>query len=137
MNPFAVEVLSDLSNEPVKASVLRILIVEDEVITAVGLIDVVSALDASSVIALRADAALALIASEAFDAAIIDMNLAEEAADAVLDALFARGTPFIITTGYGVQAIPAKYRSVPFLDKPYKPEQVEIALLRLLTPTSR
>ncbi len=130
----AVEASNVLAFEGAKPSGYRVLIVEDEMLIALALVDVVSALDASSVVASRAAKALALVASEPFDAAIVDMNLAGEPADGVLDALSARYIPFIITTGYSAQAIAEKYRSFPLLHKPYMSEEVEAALQRVLAP---
>lgn len=114
------------------SSDVRVLIVEDEMLIALGLIDMVEALGASPVSASRLAKALTLVANETFDAAIVDMNLANEPADAVLDALSACGVPFVITTGYGTEAIAEKYRGAPRLAKPYMPEHVEAALLSVL-----
>jgi len=100
---------------------------------ALALIDIVAGLGASWVAASRVAKALALIATETFDGAIIDMNLAGERADAVVDALSACDIPFIITTGYGVEGMAEKYRCLPLLPKPYMPEQVEAALLRIVS----
>jgi DNA-binding NtrC family response regulator len=113
----------------------RVLIVEDEMLIALNLIDMVTALGASSQAASRVASALTFIATQPFDAAIVDMNLAHEPADAVLDALSARAIPFFITTGYGAEGIAEKYRSLPRLTKPYMPGQVEAALLSLLAPS--
>lgn len=134
MGQFAVEASNVLAFEPARPSGYRILIVEDEMIIAFGLVDMVLALDASSAVASRAAKALALVAAEPFDAAIVDMNLAGEPADAVLDALSVRNIPFIITTGYSAQAIAPKFQGLPMLEKPYTPEQIEAALLRVLAP---
>ena len=92
--------------------------------------DVVAALGASSVVASRVAKALAVVAAEPFDAAIVN-----QPADTVLDALRARGIPVIITTGYGAGAIGEKYRCLPMLAKPYLPEQLEAALLSILAPS--
>lgn len=118
--------------ERAKLSGHRILIVEDEMLIALGLIDIVAGLGASWVAASRVAKALVLVATEPFDAAFLDMNLAGESAGAVADALSACDMPFVITTGYGVDGIPKKYRSMPRLTKPYMPEQVEAALLSVL-----
>jgi DNA-binding NtrC family response regulator len=118
--------------ERAKLSGHRILIVEDEMLITLGLIDIVAGLGASWVAASRVAKALALVATEPFDAAFLDMNLAGESGGAVADALSACDMPFVITTGYGVEGIPEKYRSLPRLSKPYMPEQVEAALLNVL-----
>lgn len=121
--------------DPGKPSGPRVLIVEDEMLIALGLIDVVEALGGSCAAGSRVANSLALVATEPFNAAIVDMNLAGEPANAVMDALSARGIPIIITTGYGVDAIAEKYRSLPRLSKPYLPAQVEEALLSVLAPS--
>jgi len=110
----------------------RVLIVEDEMLIALGLIDMVEAMGAFPVCASRLARALVLVADETFDAAIVDMNLAKEPADAVLDALSAGGIPFVITTGYGTESIAEKYRGAPRISKPYMAEHVEAALLSVL-----
>ncbi|MFM9863301.1 MAG: response regulator [Micropepsaceae bacterium] len=120
--------------EPAKQAGCRILIVEDQMLIALSLADAVLALDATPVVASRVAKAVAFAVSEPFDAAIVDMNLAGEPADAVLDALSARDIPIVITTGYGVKAITEKYRGLPLLAKPYTAEQIEAALLNLLAP---
>jgi DNA-binding NtrC family response regulator len=111
----------------------RILIVEDEMLIAFGLIDIVASFGAAWVSTARVAKALALVASEPFDAAILDMKLAGEPADAVLDALMVRDVPFIITTGYGAEGMAEKYRTLPRLPKPYSPEQIKDALLNVLS----
>lgn len=121
-----------LAFDRAKPSVARVLVVEDEMLIALGLIDMVEALGASPVAASRPAKALALLADETFDAAIVDMNLGNEPADAVLDALSARGIPIVITTGYGPEAIAEKYRGLPRLAKPYMPEHLEATLLSVL-----
>jgi DNA-binding NtrC family response regulator len=128
----SLEVSNVLAFERAKPSDVRVLIVEDEMLIALGLIDMVEALGASPVSASRLAKALALVADETFDAAIVDMNLANEPADAILDALSVCGIPFVITTGYGTEAIAEKYRGAPRLAKPYMPEHVEAALLSVL-----
>jgi DNA-binding NtrC family response regulator len=132
------ELSNVLAFERRKLSGHRILIVEDEMLIALGLIDIVSALGASWVSVSRVAKAVALIATESFDACILDMNLAGTPADDVADALSARDIPFIITTGYAVDGIAEKYRGLPRLPKPYLPEHVESALLSVLAaPNSR
>jgi DNA-binding NtrC family response regulator len=135
MDQPASETSNVLAFERAAPAGVRVLIVEDEMLIALNLIDMVEALGASSRAASRVASALTLIATQPFDAAIVDMNLCHEPADAVLDALSVRGIPFFITTGYGTEGIAEKYRGVPRLTKPYMPGQVETALLGLLAPS--
>ena len=44
--------------------------------------------------------AVALVESQDFDAALLDMNLNGRKSDAVAEALAARGVPFAFSTGY-------------------------------------
>lgn len=110
----------------------HLLIVEDEMIIALALADMVAALGCTYEMAGRVGKAVALATTQTFDAAILDMNLAGEVGYPIADALSRRDIPFVIATGYGADGIQADYRDRPLLPKPYLPEQVEAALLRVL-----
>ena len=69
--------------------------------------------------------ALALIdAEDAFDGAVLDINLGEEMVYPVADELARRGLPFVFATGYSALVVPAAYADVPRIEKP-----VEMAAL--------
>lgn len=53
------------------------------------------------------------------DIAVLDVNLGEETSEAIADALADRGIPFVFSTGYGNDAIPAQHIHVPVVRKPY------------------
>jgi CheY-like chemotaxis protein len=57
-----------------------------------------------------------------FDLAILDVNLDGQPISAVVDALVARGTPFVFATGYGERGLPEPYRGRPILKKPFQIE---------------
>src|SRR4029078_218568 len=81
---------------------LRILIVEDEAMIALLIQDVLE--EIGSVIvgpASRIPAALDLIAAEAVDLAVLDLNLAGQPVYPVAEVLADRGTPFVCITRYG------------------------------------
>lgn len=64
-------------------------------------------------------AALDLVRTEAnLDAAIIDMNLKGERADALADFLIERGVPVLLVTGYDWNALPLAYGALKRLEKP-------------------
>jgi FixJ family two-component response regulator len=71
--------------------------------------------------------------AEAFDAAVVDVNLDGEKSYPVVDALTARGVPFVFSTGYGKAGIAAKYGAFTVLQKPYAVSKLGDALSRLLT----
>jgi len=114
----------------------RVLIVEDEMLIAFTLSDMVAGLGCTSQVAGRVAQALLLATTQTFDVAVLDVNLAGESGYAVADALALRGVPFVIATGYGPEGIEAPYRHHPLLSKPYLPRQVEMALLNALRPVA-
>jgi DNA-binding response OmpR family regulator len=114
----------------------HILIVEDEMLIALCLRDIVAALGCTSIMASRVARSVALAKTEQFDAAILDLNLAGEVAYPVADVLSRRGIPYIIATGYGVESIDADYRDRPRLPKPY-PSDLVVAALRKVLDVSR
>jgi CheY-like chemotaxis protein len=110
----------------------HVLIVEDEMIVALDLSDVIERLGCTSTMAGRVGKAVALVASEKFDVAILDLNLGGEPVYPVADALRLRETPFVIASGYGAGGIEAAYRNGPLICKPYSARDVEMALLLAL-----
>jgi CRP-like cAMP-binding protein len=60
-------------------------------------------------------------ADSELDGAVLDINLRDEAAYKVADALSARAIPFLLATGYGENLIPARYRALPRCQKPFEP----------------
>ena len=78
--------------------------------------------------------ALALIDSQAFDAAMVDVNLDGTKSYVVADALAARGVPFAFSTGYSGQSLGDGYRDRPVLGKPYRVADLVEILTRLLRP---
>ena len=73
--------------------------------------------------------ALDLIAQDAPDFAILDVNLGTENSFPVARALRELGTPFVFATGHGeVAAAPAELSRAPLLTKPFKgPQLLELA----------
>ena len=78
--------------------------------------------------------ALALINVEAFDAAMVDVNLNGVKSYPVADALAARGVPFAFSTGYSGQSLDDGYQDRPILGKPYRDFELVAMLTRLLDP---
>jgi CheY-like chemotaxis protein len=110
-----------------------VLVVEDEYIVAEDLAQSLKDLGAEVVGPAGSVAdALALVASlPRLDGAILDLNLGNERAFPIADALRARRVPFVFATGYGSDSIPEAYREVPRCEKPVEPA----ALSRLLFST--
>ena len=56
------------------------------------------------------------------DGAVLDINLQDEAVHPLLDALKARGIPYVFATGDGEEVIPTQYQDVPRWTRPYQLE---------------
>ena len=108
---------------------LRVLIVEDEMLVAMNMEDMLLDLGHEVAgMASRLAPALALAKDAAFDAAILDVNLAGERSFPVADLLVERGAPFLFATGYGIQGIEERYRSCTVLQKPFRSADLKAAL---------
>jgi CheY-like chemotaxis protein len=99
----------------------RVLVVEDEAMIRMlleGMLD-----DLGHIVAAEAgsiDEALALAKQAEFDVAILDVNLNGKPITPVVEALIARGLPFVFASGYGQRGVPEPYRSSPALLKPFE-----------------
>ncbi|MDN3566786.1 hypothetical protein ACFQY5_19650 [Paeniroseomonas aquatica] len=68
------------------------------------------------------------LAALAFDAAFLDIDMADGKTFEVAALLHARGTPFAFVSGSRPEEVPAPLRHVPFVPKPYHPEDIERTL---------
>ena len=98
---------------------LRILVVEDEMMVAMVLEDMLTGFGCDVVKAARVAKAIHLIATDRIDGAILDVNVAGEPVYPVARALQTRGIPFIFSSGYGAGGLPSEYRDCPTLSKPF------------------
>jgi CheY-like chemotaxis protein len=111
----------------------RILIVEDEMMIAIMLEDMLEELGGKVAgVAGKPGQALALIGATPIDAAILDVNLDGQNSYEIAAALEARGIPFLFSTGYAALAVDDRYRGRPFLQKPFRQEELEKALSAML-----
>ena len=110
----------------------RVLIVEDEMLVAMNIEDMLLDLGHEVAgLASRLEPALALAREGAFDIAMLDVNLAGQPSFPVADVLAARGIPFLFATGYGIMGIIKQYRGRPVLQKPFRAADIRDALRRL------
>nr|WP_246233523.1 response regulator [Stenotrophomonas bentonitica] len=72
--------------------------------------------------------ALAALAYQHFDAAILDVELRDGAIFPVADQLAAQGTPYLFASAIYSQAIPKEHQDVPFVGKPFN---IDDLLLRV------
>jgi two-component system, chemotaxis family, sensor kinase Cph1 len=112
----------------------RLLIVEDSFLVIMGLEQMCEDLGWKILgPATRLDTALAMARTEEFDVAMLDVNLAGEMSWPVARALRERGIPFLFSTGYNeMSTLPPDLAGAPLLNKPYRSDDLERILRRLL-----
>ena len=74
--------------------------------------------------------ALDLARDATLDGAILDINLDGKLCFPIAAMLSQRGVPYFFVTGYSEDIVPAKYRSIPRLEKPFEEADLEQMLLR-------
>ena len=109
------------------AEAFRVLVVEDSFLLVVSLEGMFDDLGWEIIgPATRKPEALAMAASETFDAALLDVNLNGEMSWDVAALLKARGIPFVFSTGYDVANIlPRSLAGSLVIGKPFRNDEVE------------
>jgi two-component sensor histidine kinase/DNA-binding response OmpR family regulator len=104
----------------------RLLLVEDEALTAMMMSDMLTELgfDVIGPFGRVADA-MAAVGREDFQAAVLDVNLDGEMVYPVADAVMARGVPLVFVTGYGAEGIDRRFAQVPVLQKPIERQMLQ------------
>ena len=111
----------------------RVLMVEDEMVLALLLCDVFRAAGFDVVpVGRMPDAERA--AMQAFDAAVLDINIGGQLVYPVAHILRGRGVPFLFASAYGAMGLPEEFRDVRVMQKPYAPDLLVDAVTDLLRP---
>jgi two-component SAPR family response regulator len=105
----------------------RVLIVEDEIIVALFLEDILAEFgyEVAGVVS-HLDDAMARDAD--YDIAVLDVHLNGRPVFDFADTLAAQGVPFVFATGYGERGIPERHRGRPVLQKPFQPDDLKRTL---------
>ena len=116
---------------------LRVLVVEDEFLVATLIQDM---LESAGYLVLgpipRLAEALDAAGREAYDAAVLDVNLAGERVYPVAEVLSRRNVPFVFVTGYGPNSLPPEYADRPRLCKPFRIAELLGALSNIVKPAT-
>lgn len=103
----------------------RILVVEDDMMIAMLIEDVLGDHGCRIVgPASRVATAMQLIAEEALDIALLDVNLNGEDSYPVAEELARLGVPFVFATGYGAGSVRQGYAPCAVLQKPFDPDEL-------------
>lgn len=105
----------------------RVLIVEDEIVVALFLEDILAEFGYQVVgVVTQLDEAMAREVD--YDIAVLDVHINGRHVFDFADMLAARGIPFIFATGYGERGIPESHRGSPVLQKPFQPADLKRTL---------
>jgi DNA-binding response OmpR family regulator len=105
---------------------LRVLVVEDEMLIAMLLEDVLQERGCKVIGPVgRVTKAVPLANMEPLDMAILDVNVAGEEVFPVACELARRAIPFVFVSGYGADRLPKKWCDRPILQKPFRPGDLE------------
>ena len=110
----------------------RLLLVEDEPIIGFALEDMMIEAGADIRFAATLEQGLALAEANAFDGAVIDVNLHGMTSYPLARRLLENGVAVLFATGYGDRTCPDDLRGVPTLTKPYTKEAIEQAFAAMV-----
>ena len=112
----------------------RVLVVEDEMLVAMQIEDMLSDLGCTSItVAGTIETALDQIDGGKFDLATLDLNLNATRSLPVAEALGSRRIPYALATGYSAKGIEEALADCPILRKPYSFQQFKEVIRKLLS----
>jgi CheY-like chemotaxis protein len=110
----------------------RVLVVEDEMIVALFIEDLLEELGYSLAgVVSRLDEAMKRAGDGTFDLAILDVHVNGKDIFPFAEELVGHGIPFLFATGYGERAIPDHLRGHPTLQKPFRPDELAAIIGKL------
>lgn len=114
--------------------VRSVLIVEDEMIVAMMMEDLVRSLGAEDVyICPDTASALDVIATRPLDCAVLDLRVLDGTTTSVADALAEKGVPFLFSSGTELAEMEARHADRPRIAKPFMDDDFKLIVLDTLT----
>ena len=109
----------------------RVLIVEDEIIVALFLEDLMAdfGYEVAGVVSHLNEA---MAHAPDYDLALLDVHINGRPVFEFADRLAERGTPFVFATGYGARGIPDRHAGRPVVQKPFQPADLKWMLAQAL-----
>jgi light-regulated signal transduction histidine kinase (bacteriophytochrome)/CheY-like chemotaxis protein len=113
-----------------------VLILEDQLVIAVGLEQMLASAGVEDVITTSSEVETTkVLAARRPDVAVLDVNLGTGTSIAVAEALAQRNIPFLFATGYGDSVIiPSHLKHAPVVRKPYDAASILTHLQQLIRP---
>lgn len=107
----------------------RVLVVEDEVLVAMLIEDMLLDLGCEiAAVSTSLDDAVDQARTASFDFAVLDVNLNGRQSFPVADVIRGRGLPYLFATGYGAKILASSHLDVPVLQKPFGLEELRRAI---------
>lgn len=108
---------------------LRVLILEDEPLVSMNLEGIVEAAVESVVVVKASVAEGEKAIGQPFDFALLDVDLTNGATYGIARTLMDRRIPFSFVSGSPKTDLPAELRSAPFIEKPYRADEIVRAVV--------
>ena len=102
----------------------NILLVEDELELSLLMQEILSEAGYSVERAFSLSDAMASLAEEDFDGAVLDVELRDGVVFPAADILKRRGVPYVFVSAVFSAVVPAAHRAAPFVSKPYQPGEL-------------
>ena len=110
----------------------RVLIVEDQIILALHVADVLEDIGCEPIGPFSSvSAGLPVALHEPLDAALLDIYLSDQTVKPIADILRSRGIAFAFMTAFTRLHLPEAHRARPFLCKPFSDRQLKAAVKML------
>lgn len=110
----------------------RVLVVEDEVLVAMLVEDMLAELGCEvAAVSSHLAEGLELARSQEIDFAILDVNVNGQPSFAIAEILRSRQIPFVFATGYGEKALGGAYVGSVILQKPFQVDDLARAIAEL------
>lgn len=111
----------------------RVLVVEDDALLGLDIAQQLT--DAGLEVlgpAISVASALRLMRQTGCDVAVLDVNLGRETAEPIALELRARGTPFVVLSGYSSDQHPPGFHGAPMLSKPARPDEIIAVVVKFM-----
>ena len=113
---------------------LHILVVEDEVMVAMMLEDMLQEFGCSVEVASRIEEAWALLGKRTPEGVLLDMNVHGQKTVAIAEELVRVSVPFLLVTGYGVaDGDTPVIKTAPRLQKPFDEDDLERRMVEVFS----
>lgn len=118
------------------AQLRRALIVEDEIMVAMYVEDLLNELGYEvAALATTLDKALELARDGDFDFAVLDINLAGQLSFPIADELRKRGIPFLFASGYDSKVLSDNHQEAVRIQKPFLKPDLAVAIDSMADPS--